>query len=175
MGVLVFGLAMATHVAATESPSPERITLGQSTVPLNGPWRFHIGDDSRWSSPDFDDSAWETVDLTPAPGAHDGDVGLPGYVVGWGRRGHAGYSGYAWYRLKIVVTHSDGAPLAMAGPTLLDSAYQLYVNGALLGGSGDFSHGTPTVYGVRPSVFAPPTSPSEHAAKVAKGIRVACQ
>ncbi len=136
------------------------MTLGHSTIPLNGPWRFQVGDDPRWSSPDFDDSAWETVDLTPAPGAHDGDVGLPGYVSGWSRRGHAGYTGYAWYRIKIAVDSDKDAPLALAGPTLVDSTYQLYVDGKLLGGPGVFTGTTPTVFGVRPRVFPLPSSSS---------------
>ena len=140
---------------------PAHLTLGRSSAPLNGPWRFHLGDDPRWATPDFDDGAWETVDLTPAPGAHDGDVGLPGYVSGWSRRGHAGYTGYAWYRLKVTVEAGKDVPLALAGPTLVDSTYQLYVDGKLLGGSGDFSGKTPTVFGVRPSVFPLPASSAD--------------
>ena len=136
------------------------VTLGHSTVPLNAPWRFHVGDDPRWSSTDFDDSSWETVDLTPAPGAHDGDVGLPGYVSGWNPRGHAGYTGYAWYRLKVSVDGSADTPLRLAGPTLVDSTYQLYVDGKLLGGSGTFTGAQPTVFGVRPTVFTLPSSSS---------------
>jgi hypothetical protein len=52
------------------------ISFGKSVVPLNGPWKFQIGDspsDPRtgeplWSEPGFDDSHWETVDLTPRAG-----------------------------------------------------------------------------------------------------------
>lgn len=146
---------------ASAEPAPvARITLGHSTVPLNGLWRFHVGDDLRWSSPDFDDGSWETVDLTPAPGAHDGDVGLPGYVRGWSLRGHANYTGYAWYRIKVTVDSDKDTPLALAGPTLVDSTYQLYVNGQLLGGSGVFTGTAPTVFGVRPSVYPLPSSSS---------------
>jgi hypothetical protein len=68
-------------VAASNQAIP--IVLGDSTVALNGPWKFHTGDDSRWTDPAFDDSGWESVDLTPSPGATDGDVGLSGYVPGW--------------------------------------------------------------------------------------------
>ncbi|TBR39053.1 glycoside hydrolase [Dyella terrae] len=119
-----------------------------------------MGDDPRWSSPGFDDSGWEAVDLTPAPGAHDGDVGITGYVAGWSRRGHAGYTGYAWYRIRVTVESDKGVPLAMSGPTLVDSTYQVYVNGKRLGGPGDFSGATPTAYSVRPTVFPLPSSGS---------------
>lgn len=158
---LLMFLLTVSPLTSAEPAQIARITLGHSTAPLNGPWRFHVGDDPRWSSPDFDDSAWETVDLTPAPGAHDGDVGLPGYVSGWSRRGHAGYTGYAWYRMKVTVDSDKGTPLALTGPTLVDSTYQLYIDGKRLGGPGVFTGSTPTVFGVRPSVFPlPPSSPA---------------
>ena len=164
-GLLIFlcmlmALMIGSRIASAEPAQIARISLSHSTVPLNGPWRFHVGDDPRWSSPDFDDNAWETVDLTPAPGAHDGDVGLPGYVSGWGRRGHAQYTGYAWYRIKVTVDSDQDAPFALAGPTLVDSTYQLYVDGKLLGGSGVFMGRVPKVFGVRPSVFPLPSSSS---------------
>lgn len=52
---------------APAGDAPVPITLGQSVVPLYGPWKFHIGDDPRWADPSFDDSQWETVDLIPTP------------------------------------------------------------------------------------------------------------
>ena len=157
---MLMALMAVSRLASAEPAQIARITLGHSTAPLNGPWRFHVGDDPRWSSPDFDDSSWETVDLTPAPDAHDGDVGLPGYVSGWSRRGHARYTGYAWYRIKVSVNSSTDTSLALAGPTLVDSTYQLYVDGKLLGGPSVFSGTAPTVLGVRPSVFPLPSSSS---------------
>jgi hypothetical protein len=71
-------------MARSAAPTPVLVALGHSLVALNGPWQFHTGDDPRWADPGYDDSAWETVDLTPATGAHDPDVGLAGYVPGWG-------------------------------------------------------------------------------------------
>lgn len=157
---MLIGLTTGSRLALAEPAQITHIALGHSTVPLNGPWRFHVGDDPRWSSPDFDDSPWETVDLTPDPGAHDGDVGLPGYVSGWSRRGHPQYTGYAWYRMKVSVDSDTDAPLTLAGPTLVDSTYQLYVDGKLLGGPGVFTGAVPTVFGVRPSAFPLPASSS---------------
>ncbi|HSC31747.1 MAG TPA: hypothetical protein VLD17_08475 [Gemmatimonadaceae bacterium] len=130
------------------------ITLGRAIVPLDGPWRFHTGDDSRWADPDFDDASWETVDLTPAAGAHDPDVGLAGYVPGWGARGHRGYAGYAWYRMRVSVAAADSAALALAGPLEVDQAYELFANGRLLGGSGNFDGAAPVVYNTRPAMFS---------------------
>jgi hypothetical protein len=108
---------------------------------------FHVGDDLRWAEPGFDDSAWERADLTPLPGANDGDVGLPGYVPGWTAKGHPGYYGYAWYRIHLTVNAPPGEDLALLGPWAVDSIYQVYANGASTGGVGSFSGAHPTAYG----------------------------
>src|SRR5262249_6481591 len=131
-------LSLLASADAALATSPQAIQLGSSLVPLNGPWKFHIGDDPRWADPVLDDSGWESVDLTAPPGAHDPDVGLSGYVPGWSARGHAGYKGYAWYRLHFMVTAPAGSALALAGPTLVDSAYQMFLDGKLMGEIGDF-------------------------------------
>src|SRR6266487_2102837 len=155
--VVLLTLHASLLSAAAATPSPARITLGEAVVALNGPWRFHTGDNLRWSDRNFDDSTWEKVDLTAPPGARDNDVGLPGYVSGWGARGHAGCYGYAWYRLHLNVSLPAGETLALAGPFAVDSAYQLYANGRLLGGVGDFSGSTPTAYSNhRPALFTLP-------------------
>jgi hypothetical protein len=153
MGQLLCAADALAESITFPPPGVVAVTIGQSTVPLNGPWRFHIGDDSHWAEPDFDDSHWETVDLTSAPGAHDADVGLTGYVPGWTARGHAGYSGYAWYRIRLSATAPAGATLALAGPTDVDDAYQVFFDGYLLGGIGDFSATLPKVYATQPRVF----------------------
>ncbi len=138
-------LLLPARAIAASGQSP--IVLGDSTVPLYGPWRFHTGDDPRWADPAFDDSGWESVDLTPTPGANDGDVGLSGYVPGWAARGHRGYQGYAWYRLRLNATPPVGRTLELLGPWAVDSVYQVYDDGALLGGVGDFTGPTPVAHG----------------------------
>jgi hypothetical protein len=151
--------ASAPDLALALAPAPaiEKIALVRSSVYLNGPWKFHLGDDPSWAAPEIDDSNWESVDLTPPPGAHDADVGLTGYVPGWGARGHAGYSGYAWYRLHITVDNPEQFALSLAGPTAVDSAYQVFLNGALLGSAGSgFSGATPNVVSIQPRLFAVP-------------------
>lgn len=142
-----------------QTQSPVSISLGESAVNLNGPWRFRIGDNLAWSNPDFDDSSWETVDLTAPAGAHDDDVGLTGYVPGWGARGHRDYTGYAWYRLRVSVTAPPGEALDLAGPPAVDSAYQVFVNGKLLGSAGKFSEAVPTAYSIQPRIFTLTSSP----------------
>lgn len=51
------------HTArAASSPQPLIVQgLGNATVPLDGIWQFHLGDDPAWASPSLDDSLWESI------------------------------------------------------------------------------------------------------------------
>jgi hypothetical protein len=145
-----------SQITAPPAANPVSLSLGPSVIALNGPWKFHTGDNPRWAAPTFDDSDWETVDLTPPPDSHDADVGLTGYVPGWTTKGHPAYSGYAWYRMSVAITASPGETLALAGPPDVDDAYQLFFNGRLSGSAGTFSAATPVVYSIRPRIFPLP-------------------
>jgi hypothetical protein len=156
MVAILIVLSWQPGMAATVPPLS--ITLDHSVAALNGPWKFHAGDDANGANPNADDASWETVDLTPLPGAHDSDVGLSGYVAGWQARGHSGYIGYGWYRLTLTVNAPAGTALALSGPPDVDSAYQVFLDGHLLGGIGDFSGRTPVAYSIQPRVFNLPSS-----------------
>lgn len=171
LAAMLLLLAMASTQAIAAQPGGVPIRLGHAIVTLNGPWAFQVGDDLRWAQPGFDDSGWSRVDLTPVPGATDGDVGLPNYVPGWTAKGHPGYHGYAWYRIRLNVTPPAGEHLALLGPWAVDSAYQVYANGALVGGIGDFSGATPVAHGYHyPLMITLPTQPAGGAVVIA--IRV---
>jgi hypothetical protein len=142
--------------AISASAEPVFLSLGQSVIALNGPWKFRTGDDARWADPVFDDSNWENVDLTPTPGAHDSDVGLKNYVPGWSTKGHRGYLGFAWYRMTLRVAAPNGDALWLVGPADVDNAYQLFFNGHLVGGIGDFARNPPAVVSIRPRLFKLP-------------------
>ena len=144
--LLLVLLALPTVVSAADG-MPVQVVIGHSTVALDGPWKFRTGDDARWADPAFDDSAWEGMDLSAPPDANDGDVGITPYTSGWSANGHPSYQGYAWYRMRVTVTPPPGETLALLGPWAVDSVYQVYVNGALLGGVGDFSAATPVAHG----------------------------
>jgi hypothetical protein len=134
---------LRTRTAAPASGM--QIRFGQAMIPLTGPWKFHTGDDMRWADPQFDDASWSTMDLTP--NAIDPTTGLRGFAPGWTARGYAGYSGYAWYRLRVNVvqenargnTQGASEALAISMPSLFDDAYQVYVDGRLVGEFGRFS------------------------------------
>ena len=154
--------------AAQVTPAPagpiEHIVLGVSTAPLYGPWKFQLGDSPvdpikhslLWSEPDFDDSKWETVDLTPRDASLDPVYGVSGMVPGWTDRGHAGHWGYAWYRIRVQVEAPPEEKLALEGPPGVDDGYQVFQNGNLVGSFGGFSSSRPVVYNTQPMRFALP-------------------
>lgn len=152
-------LSLSTLVAAQST-----VTLGQSATSLVGPWKFHIGDDPQWADAGFDDSSWGTVSLIPRP------MDIPAYrgasyrttvyfVPGWTAQGYPGRSGYGWYRLRFTVQreHEDprdvGKPLAISIPPEFDDAYQIYIDGRLVGEYGRFTPHGNTWYLPRPEMF----------------------
>jgi hypothetical protein len=155
-GVIVAALLLFALVTADlwRGGGADPPSLRAAATLLDGAWRFHTGDDPRWANPLADDSSWETVDMTPAPGSHDGDVGLPDYVGGWMAHGHPGYHGYGWYR-RVVQVPAGAAAWDFLGPTLVENGYELYWNGELLGGSGRLG-AQPRAVGTRPTRFALP-------------------
>ena len=136
MFLALVSLASMTQRASAAVPSPDPVVpvaLDQSVVGLNGPWRFHIGDDPRWSAPDFDDSNWERYELAPGiqnltPERALRLSGLPG----WQHHGHPGYAGYAWYRIRLNIGPGSRS-LALLMPQHVQDACEVYLNGRLIG------------------------------------------
>jgi hypothetical protein len=84
-------LVLVAFAQAQDKPAQgtTHVTLGQSVVPLSGPWKSTVGDSPidpvthapLWAQPDFDDSHWEAVDLTPK-GVRDPLGDFSDYVTG---------------------------------------------------------------------------------------------
>jgi hypothetical protein len=144
--------AANSHSGATTA----KITLGDSAAELTGPWKFHTGDNLAWAQPGFDDSRWGSMDLTPPEGSADANLGTSGYIPGWTSMGYPGYSGYAWYRLRVEVA-GNGTPLALKMPDGVDDAYQVYVNGQPIGDFGKFAQNHVTAYPAQPRGFPLPS------------------
>ena len=151
------GLRLTAQQATAETGGM-RIHFGNSAAELTGPWRFHVGDDPAWSKAGYDDATWEMVDLTPPPDTSDPDLGTSGFIPGWTEHGHAGYTGYAWYRLRVVAESQSG-PLALKMPGIFDDAYQVFVNGRQMGEFGSFGARSVTAYSALPRSFRLPPSP----------------
>ena len=157
--LLLFGFATGLRgqkpSAALPAPAQLEATLGDGTVELSGIWKFHIGDDMAWAAQDFDDSSWGTQDLTPPAGSANPELGSSGYIPGWTANGYENHAGFAWYRLRVNVQSSHGR-LAIKMPNEVDDAYQLYVNGQLLGELGRFGERKATAYSTLPRAFRLP-------------------
>jgi len=93
----------------------QRITIG----PL---WLFAMGDNPAWASPGYDDSGWMILDQHRTAD----DVGLQPSAR------------YAWYRAHIHLR--PGSAAMSIGIDHIRSSYQIYVNGALIGSSGDINN-----------------------------------
>lgn len=142
----------------SKGPGTLTVSLGSPLSPLYGPWKFHLGDspiDSfthtpLWADPTFDDSQWETIDLTPKDKTAKN-------VPGWTARGHAHYSGYAWYRLHLETRESPDRQLAITWPVgFVQDACQVFGDGQLLGNFGDFKGKTPSPFPEIPTLFRLP-------------------
>ncbi len=108
--------------AQTNVEAPATFSFDRDRDPiisLDGVWRFHPGDDPDgklgWAKPDFDDSSWPLLRSN----------------TGWGEQGYKGYSGFAWYRFKVLLPE-EHRHWAISLPRLLTS-YQIFADSRLIG------------------------------------------
>ena len=146
-------LLLGTIAMLAVGGRPDPAGLGQV---LDGPWRFHAGDDPTGADPRTDDGNWDRFTLVSNPDSRDGDVGIPGYLDGWHARGHPTLDGYGWYRRTVTVPLQNR--FVIVGPTLVDDAYAMFWNGQRIGGVGQ-PPGSPDVTSTRPQLMPlPPTA-----------------
>ncbi|MBV8672339.1 MAG: SpoIIE family protein phosphatase [Acidobacteriaceae bacterium] len=110
--MLTCALLLLSICAPILAAAPDEITKWRSgLIELNQGWLEHDGDDAEWSRPEFNDSAWTTVDLDdlgPAP-------------IGW-----------RWYRRKVNFgPDQPELRLLLAGG---QGTYELFVNGTRMPG-----------------------------------------
>ncbi len=88
----------------------------EKILPLKGTWKFRQGDNSRWASPEFNDSNWQ---IHPVPGS-------------WTRNDFTGKS-ISWYRTWIdVPEHMKSAKHWALVTGKIISAAEIYWDGTLL-------------------------------------------
>ncbi|HZL29356.1 MAG TPA: hypothetical protein VFC39_22725, partial [Acidobacteriaceae bacterium] len=160
----LFGLACLIALAQPASPptsAPTEVRLGDSVIPLPGPWKFEPGDSPTtngaplWASPAFDDSSWHDMDLHPKAGQADAFYGTSTYITGWSARGFPNLTGFAWYRLRIHIADTPD-PLWLKMPDHTDDSYQIFANGQYVGHFGDFTPDGVVNYRSRPLTFELP-------------------
>lgn len=99
-------------------------------VNLSGNWKFSVGDDKSWSSPDFNDSDWDNI-VVPSK---------------WEDQGYNDYNGYAWYRKTFNCPEfaNNGQIYLRVGR--IDDVDEVYFNGRLIGRAGSFPPTYVTAY-----------------------------
>ena len=106
---VVFAVNFPTSAQQVDASNPGGPTL------LDAPWRLHFGDDPAYAQPGFDDSHWALHDITKD----------------WASEGRKGYSGYAWYRMRVILPKgNESLAIAIYPPA---NAVEVYIDGALAG------------------------------------------
>ena len=108
-------------------------------INLEGNWRFSIGDDSIWSSPDFDDGSWEKIKVPAA----------------WEDQGFHGYNGYAWYRKTFEIPKELLGRNFILNAGFIDDVDQTFINGKIVGMTGGFPPWYMTAYDAHREYYIP--------------------
>lgn len=108
-------------------------------IDLEGNWRFSIGDDTAWASPDFKDNDWEKIKV-PAM---------------WEDQGFHGYDGFAWYRKTFEVPKELVGSNFILNAGFIDDVDQTFINGKLVGMSGGFPPQYVTAYDAYREYYLP--------------------
>ena len=102
-------------------------------VPLDGYWKFNIGDHPEWAAKDFDDSEWDQIKATSS----------------WENQGYVEYNGYAWYRKTIHIPGDVQQRQLYLYLDRIDDVNETYFNGTLIGQTGLFPPQFETVYNIQ--------------------------
>ncbi len=117
--------------------------LAAQTAQFANTWKFKTGDDSSWKNEFFDDREWQTVRV-PAQ---------------WEETGFPNYDGMAWYRTTFTVPENMRGQDLILLAGVIDDADETYVNGVLIGKTGQFppndqsAWDTPRKYSIPPGVL----------------------
>jgi len=162
LSCLLILLCAGLRCFALEPGTPAVFDLGHDREPLvslDGPWRFHPGDNPLWASPNFDDSNWPLL---------RGDSS-------WATQGYPGMKGYGWYRFTVVVP-ANRPPLALELAPIMTS-YSIYMDGHLAGEVGSRPPSIAPIavweYQVIPLPEGLPATPSDASAGKLQTIHVA--
>lgn len=112
----------------------------KTLVNLRGNWKFSVGDDMAWAEKDYDDSNWETVFVPKS----------------WESNGFEKYNGFAWYRRSFKIDGALNQKFLYLNMGYIDDVDEVYINGKLVGATGNFPPLVKTAYQI-PRVYMIPT------------------
>lgn len=93
-------------------------------INLQGEWKFRTGDDLQNKEWKLDDEQWDEI-FAPAK---------------WEDQGYRDYDGYAWYRKTFLYKGNFSGEKVVLVLGKIDDVDQVYVNGVLVGSTGEFSN-----------------------------------
>ena len=112
--------------AIEDLPARDADTAAPVLVVRNGTWRFRMGDRAEWARADLDDAAWREVTV-PSD---------------WSSYHHGRRPRHGWFRRRFVPTaaqlSASAAGSLRLGLGTIGSADQTFVNGVLVGSTGNF-------------------------------------
>ena len=98
----------------TEAAQPAVFSLDaqrQPVISLTGLWRFKPGDDRQFAEASYDDSAWALLRSDES----------------WTRQGYETWTGFAWYRFRIVLPPGTSRQSILL--PAISSGYQCFLDG----------------------------------------------
>ncbi len=113
----------------------------KSLVNLEGNWKFSIGDEPARAIPDFDDSDWQNVFVPNS----------------WEDNGFEDYNGFAWYRKSFQIRETFNREYLYLYMGYIDDVDEVYLNGKLIGASGNFPPRMKTAYDI-PRMYPVPAN-----------------
>ena len=116
----------------------------QAQTPAVKKAKFHLGDNTEWAQPAFNDAAWQTFDITQT--WTDQGINIDG-------------AAWAWYRAHVTIPKSlldeaESKEVIIFDVPKADDAVEVFLNGTLIGKSGRF----PTDQGGYSSAWSRPLS-----------------
>ena len=105
LAALLAGSAAVLHAQSFDA------SRAGGPVVITARWRFHTGDNPHWADPAFDDSQWPLLQMDRS----------------WNTQGYGGYSGYAWYRIRLQLPATE-EPLALS-LDWVGNAAEIYADG----------------------------------------------
>jgi len=104
----------------------------KAVLDLRGKWKFELGDDMNRASVAFNDSKWNEI-FVPSP---------------WEDEGYPGYDGYAWYRKHFRLPQGAENKSLYLRVGCVDDVSEVFLNGVLIGITGDFPPDFRTAYNI---------------------------
>lgn len=130
LGVLMAASVVSSASSAFADPIPAKLTWTDWSRPLDlaGPWRFSPGDSPGRAEPSLGDRGWREIQVPAGSGRTDAT------------------SEIVWFRIALQVGLPGRGPTSQEREDLglglllgkVDSAYEVYAGGLLLGGVGEF-------------------------------------